>query len=64
MNETLKNLYVYLLLHKNESLTDIDCMNNVEGVTSSNVMQLLTDLESKGKIEIDHGYVHPTITVI
>lgn len=64
MTETLKNLYDYLSANREKALTDIDCVNNVDGITYDNVMQLLEELESKGKIDLDSSYTHPSITVI
>lgn len=65
MDEILNNLYDYLSSNREKALTDIDCVNNVEGVTDDNVMQLLNKLESKGKIDLDTtSFIRPSITVI
>ncbi len=65
MNKPLENLYSYLLAHREEVLTDIDCINNVEGVNPENIMQLLEALQSKRKIRLDcDSYIRPSITVI
>lgn len=63
MTETLKNLYAFLLQHKNESLTEINCLG-VNGVTSGNIVQLLEQLEDDGKISLGHEYIHYDITVL
>ncbi len=63
MTEILKNLYSYLLTHKNEPLTEIDCIGAVEGVTSDNVISLLKILEDDSKISLNHTYIHYDITV-
>lgn len=63
MTEILKNLYSYLLTHKNEPLTKIDCIGAVEGVTSDNVISLLKILEDDSKISLNHTYIHYDITV-
>jgi len=60
MTEILKNLYSYLLTHKNEPLTEIDCIGAVEGVTSDNVISLLKILEDDSKISLNHTYIHMT----
>lgn len=63
MTEILKNLYAYLLEHKNESLTEIDCIGTVDGVTTENVVQLLESLQDDGKVSLNHDYIHYDITV-
>lgn len=63
MSETLKSLYVYLLQHKGESLTEIDCLS-VDGVTTENVIQLLEQLENDGKISLECEYIHYSIAVL
>lgn len=65
MNELLENLYSYLLAHREDTLTDFDCIDNVKGVNPDNVMQLLEALQSKRKIRLDYDtYIRPSITVI
>lgn len=62
MTKTLENLYNYLVIHKDNSLTEIDCLN-VEGVTTDNIVQLLESLQDDGKISLTHDYIHYDITV-
>lgn len=63
MTEILEKLYSYLLFHKDEPLTEVNCIGTVEGVTHDNVVQLLEILQDKGKISIEHNYIHYDITV-